>query len=86
MHTQMQYQDIIVKGVEFWIPSGGGGIPAQMKSGQVRRHMREWCERYNVEPVDVIKSKGALTYYFLNTDIPKFVITWENDFAYTLTD
>ena len=83
---QKQYWITYMKGVEFWIPSGGGGIPAQMKSGQVRRHMREWCKRYNVEPVDIIKSKGALTYYFLNTDIPKFVLTWSGDFAYKLTE
>jgi|TARA_B100001094_G_scaffold317283_1_gene359497 hypothetical protein len=74
-----------MKGVEFFIPTGGGGIPGQMKTGQVTKHIKEWCQHYNVMPMDTIRAKGKVTYYFSNTDIPKFVLTF-NTLDYTITD
>ena len=85
MSLQKQYWSISMKGVEFFIPTGGAGIPAQIKSGQVRKHIAKWCVRYNVIPIDTIQTKGKVTYYFSNSDIPKFVLTF-NKLNYTITD
>lgn len=35
--------------IEFRIPSGGGGMPAQYANYWLRQNLQAWSERYNVE-------------------------------------
>ena len=35
--------------IEFRIPSGGGGMPAQYANYWLKQNLESWAERYNVE-------------------------------------
>ena len=66
--------------IEFSLPSGAGGMAAAYIAQQIRRHLADWSERYQIEFTGVKTVKYTLRATFRD---PKyynfFALTWDPD-------
>ena len=35
--------------IEFWLPSGAGGLPAQMAAQQIRQSVEKWAKIHDIK-------------------------------------
>jgi hypothetical protein len=76
--------------IEFWLPSGGNGMPATMHSNKIHTSVKEWCNQQHIDFEYVFTERKGYKYFvkFPNTeDYLIFKLTYtEHPFKFNYDD
>ena len=69
--------------IRFNLPSGGGGMPAQMHRGRISNAVNKWSKNYGIEVS--FKTVGYELHLSFQSDpeLAQFILTFDEDLGFT---